>query len=65
MVLSEGTFEDDRYGPFGRDGHDDFAVRQRRQRRARRAAEYSGDYYAAFVLDLDGNNVEAVYATPK
>jgi catechol 2,3-dioxygenase-like lactoylglutathione lyase family enzyme len=23
--------------------------------------EYSGRYYAAFVLDLDGNNVEAVY----
>jgi len=27
--------------------------------------EYSGDYYAAFVLDLDGNNVEAVFHTPK
>ena len=23
--------------------------------------EYSGHYYAAFVLDLDGNNVEAVF----
>jgi catechol 2,3-dioxygenase-like lactoylglutathione lyase family enzyme len=23
--------------------------------------EYSGTYYAAFVLDLDGNNVEAVF----
>jgi catechol 2,3-dioxygenase-like lactoylglutathione lyase family enzyme len=23
--------------------------------------EYSGHYYAAFVLDLDGNNVEAVH----
>ena len=23
--------------------------------------EYSGDYYAAFVLDPDGNNVEAVF----
>jgi catechol 2,3-dioxygenase-like lactoylglutathione lyase family enzyme len=23
--------------------------------------EYSGSYYAAFVLDLDGNNVEAVF----
>lgn len=23
--------------------------------------EYSGRYYAAFVLDLDGNNVEAVF----
>jgi catechol 2,3-dioxygenase-like lactoylglutathione lyase family enzyme len=23
--------------------------------------EYSGYYYAAFVLDLDGNNVEAVF----
>jgi catechol 2,3-dioxygenase-like lactoylglutathione lyase family enzyme len=23
--------------------------------------EYSGDYYAAFVLDPDGHNVEAVY----
>jgi catechol 2,3-dioxygenase-like lactoylglutathione lyase family enzyme len=29
-----------------------------------RRAEYSGDYYAAFVLDLDGNNVEAVFHTP-
>ena len=26
--------------------------------------EYSGHYYAAFVLDLDGNNVEAVFHTP-
>jgi catechol 2,3-dioxygenase-like lactoylglutathione lyase family enzyme len=26
--------------------------------------EYSGRYYAAFVLDLDGNNVEAVFNTP-
>jgi hypothetical protein len=28
--------------------------------------EYSGSYYAAFVLDPDGNNVEAVFhaATP-
>jgi catechol 2,3-dioxygenase-like lactoylglutathione lyase family enzyme len=25
--------------------------------------EYSGRYYAAFVLDLDGNNVEAVFHT--
>jgi hypothetical protein len=25
--------------------------------------EYSGYYYAAFVLDLDGNNVEAVFHT--
>lgn len=24
-------------------------------------AQYSADYYAAFVLDLDGNNIEAVY----
>lgn len=23
--------------------------------------EYSGTYYAAFVVDLDGNNVEAVF----
>jgi catechol 2,3-dioxygenase-like lactoylglutathione lyase family enzyme len=29
-----------------------------------RRAEYSGDYYAAFVLDLDGNNVEAVFHRP-
>lgn len=27
--------------------------------------EYSGRYYAAFVLDLDGNNVEAVFHSPK
>ena len=27
--------------------------------------EYSGEYYAAFVLDPDGNNVEAVFHTPK
>jgi catechol 2,3-dioxygenase-like lactoylglutathione lyase family enzyme len=27
-------------------------------------AEYSGHYYAAFVLDPDGNNVEAVFHTP-
>jgi len=26
--------------------------------------EYSGYYYAAFVLDPDGNNVEAVFHTP-
>jgi len=26
--------------------------------------EYSGNYYAAFVLDPDGNNVEAVFYTP-
>ena len=25
--------------------------------------EYSGNYYAAFVLDPDGNNVEAVFHT--
>jgi catechol 2,3-dioxygenase-like lactoylglutathione lyase family enzyme len=27
--------------------------------------EYSGHYFAAFVLDLDGNNVEAVFHTPQ
>jgi tRNA-Thr(GGU) m(6)t(6)A37 methyltransferase TsaA len=27
--------------------------------------EYSGRYYAAFVLDPDGNNVEAVFHTPR
>jgi catechol 2,3-dioxygenase-like lactoylglutathione lyase family enzyme len=26
--------------------------------------EYAGSYYAAFVLDLDGNNVEAVFHAP-
>jgi catechol 2,3-dioxygenase-like lactoylglutathione lyase family enzyme len=26
--------------------------------------EYSGRYHAAFVLDADGNNVEAVFHTP-
>ena len=26
--------------------------------------EYSGSYYAGFVLDLDGNNVEAVFHAP-
>jgi catechol 2,3-dioxygenase-like lactoylglutathione lyase family enzyme len=26
--------------------------------------EYSGSYFAAFVLDPDGNNVEAVFHTP-
>ena len=26
--------------------------------------EYTGRYYAAFVLDLDGNNVEAVFHAP-
>ena len=26
--------------------------------------EYAGRYYAAFVLDLDGNNVEAVFHAP-
>jgi catechol 2,3-dioxygenase-like lactoylglutathione lyase family enzyme len=26
--------------------------------------EYSGEYYAAFVLDGDGNNIEAVFHTP-
>ena len=29
-----------------------------------RRPEYRGDYYAAFVLDPDGNNVEAVFHTP-
>ena len=29
-----------------------------------RRPEYSGEYYAAFVLDLDGNNVEAVFHAP-
>jgi catechol 2,3-dioxygenase-like lactoylglutathione lyase family enzyme len=27
--------------------------------------EYTGHYYAAFVLDPDGNNVEAVFHTPR
>ena len=27
--------------------------------------EYSGRYYAAFVIDPDGNNVEAVFHTPQ
>jgi catechol 2,3-dioxygenase-like lactoylglutathione lyase family enzyme len=27
--------------------------------------EYSGRYYAAFVLDPDGNNVEAVFHSPQ
>jgi catechol 2,3-dioxygenase-like lactoylglutathione lyase family enzyme len=27
--------------------------------------EYSGHYVAAFVLDLDGNNVEAVFHAPQ
>ena len=26
--------------------------------------EYAGRYFAAFVLDLDGNNIEAVFHTP-
>ena len=26
--------------------------------------EYSGHYFAAFVLDPDGNNVEAVFHKP-
>ena len=26
--------------------------------------EYTGHYFAAFVLDLDGNNVEAVFHSP-
>ena len=26
--------------------------------------EYSGQYFAAFVLDLDGNNIEAVFFAP-
>ena len=30
------------------------------ERRAGRAPEYHGGYYAAYVLDPDGNNVEAV-----
>ena len=27
--------------------------------------EYSGEYFAAFVLDPDGNNVEAVFHRPQ
>jgi catechol 2,3-dioxygenase-like lactoylglutathione lyase family enzyme len=30
-----------------------------------RRPEYSGEYYAAFVLDLDANNVEAVFHAPE
>jgi len=30
-----------------------------------RRPEYTGDYYAAFVLDPDGNNVEAVFHAPQ
>ena len=29
-----------------------------------RRSEYSGNYFAAFVLDPDGNNVEAVFHAP-
>jgi len=29
-----------------------------------RRPEYRGEYYAAFVLDPDGNNVEAVFVRP-
>ena len=29
-----------------------------------RRPEYSGEYFAAFVIDPDGNNVEAVFHTP-
>lgn len=27
--------------------------------------QYDAGHYAAFVLDLDGNNIEAVYREPK
>jgi hypothetical protein len=27
--------------------------------------EYSGHYFAAFILDPDGNNVEAVFHAPQ
>jgi catechol 2,3-dioxygenase-like lactoylglutathione lyase family enzyme len=27
--------------------------------------EYSGQYFAAFILDPDGNNVEAVFHSPR
>ena len=27
--------------------------------------EYTGDYYAAFALDPDGNNIEAVFHAPR
>jgi catechol 2,3-dioxygenase-like lactoylglutathione lyase family enzyme len=30
-----------------------------------RRPEYRGEYYAAFVLDLDGNNIEAVFQRPE
>jgi hypothetical protein len=30
------------------------------RRREQYSSEYGGRYYAAFLLDLDGNNVEAV-----
>ncbi len=35
-----------------------------RERRGRPAAVYHENYYGAFVLDPDGNNVEAVCHSP-
>src|SRR3954453_16651590 len=98
-VLSEGEFEGDAYGLFGRGGRDDFCLHRVGTAPGRDRvttgvhvafiapdedsvtrwhgaavrnggtdigppgirAEYSGRYYAAFVLDPDGNNVEAVF----
>ncbi len=38
--------------------------RRPRPRRARRSRALPPDYYSAFVLDPDGNNIEAVCHTP-
>jgi hypothetical protein len=48
-VLNEGEFENDAYVLFGRDASDDFALHAVGVRR--------------FVLDPDGNTVEAVFHT--
>jgi hypothetical protein len=39
--------------------------RGRRQRRAGTEAHYHANYYAAFVLDLNGNNIEALCHGPE
>ena len=36
-----------------------------RKRRARTWPQYHADYFGAFVLDPDGNNIEAVSRQPE
>jgi predicted lactoylglutathione lyase len=74
MVFDYPVFWIDRFHPHGVRQHTAFAARNRAEVEAFRAAALKAGgtdngppglrrpgYYAAFVLDLDGNNIEAVF----